>query len=82
MSKTICYETCCREKQFTEEVSYLASLAVGTFESYLQDTGKWDDLKEFKELMENHCPNHNDFEEMFSHYWGHRVDEEEDKVSE
>ena len=57
---------------------YLAGLAVGTFENYMQYTGKLDSLKEFKELIETHCPNITDFEEMFSHYWGHREGEEEE----
>lgn len=76
MSNIICNESCCRDKQFLEKNNYLSSLAVGTFESYLQDTGKWDNFKEFKELIEAHCPNGSDFEEMFSHFWGHREDEE------
>ena len=58
---------------------YLAGLAIGTFENYMQYTGKWDSLKDFKELMETHCPNITDFEEMFSHYWGHREGEEEEE---
>ena len=76
MSNIICNESCCRDKQFLEKNNYLYALAVGTFESYLQDTGKWDDFKEFKELIEAHCPNGSDFEEMFSHFWGHREAEE------
>jgi len=56
---------------------YLAGLAIGTFENYMQNIGKWDNFKEFKELMEENCPNSSDFEDMFSHYWGHREGEEE-----
>ena len=43
----------------------------------MQNIGKWDNFKEFKELMEENCPNSSDFEDMFSHYWGHREGEEE-----
>ena len=63
---------------YEERDKYLSGLAVGTFESYLQSTGKWDDFKKFKELIEENCPNGSDFEEMFSHFWGHREGEDEE----
>ena len=77
MSNITCNESCCRDKQFLARNNYLYSLAVGTFESYLQDTWKWDDFKEFKETIETHCPISSDFEEMFAFHWGHREDEEQ-----
>ena len=79
MTNESCNEPCCREKVRESRNIYLYSLAVGTFESYLQDTWKWDNYKEFKELIEAHCPSGSDFEEMFSYFWGHREGEEEEE---
>ena len=51
---------------------YFYYLAIVTFEKYMQNTGKWNNFKEFKELMEENCPVSSDFEDMFSHFWGYR----------
>ena len=56
--------------------------AVGTFESYLQSTGIWDNIKKMKEVIEQNCPT-KDVDVLWNNFWGHRcVWDEESKEDE
>ena len=50
---------------------HIAGSAIGTFESYLQSRGEWDDIKKMKQIIDDNCPI-KDVAEVWDEYWGHR----------
>jgi CHAD domain-containing protein len=55
--------------------------AVGTFESYLQSKGDWDDIKKMKEIIDNNCPTR-DVDVLWDNFWGHRCGWDEEPEEE
>ena len=72
-----------KQLDFRDKELDLYRQAVGTFESYLQEIGIWDDIKKMKEVIEQNCPT-KDVDVLWDNFWGHRCgwDEEPEEEGE